>query len=106
MRWCFAIVAVTGCGRFDFDASPDASPDAPAHDEDGDGIADARDDCPHRPDPLQTDSDGDGVGDACDPDPTTRESIAFFDPFTAPRSEWTYDAPTFPGDVMRLTALS
>jgi hypothetical protein len=36
-----------------------------AGDADGDGIADAVDVCPSRPDPDQADADGDGVGDAC-----------------------------------------
>lgn len=47
-----------------FPASPDA---------DGDGIADASDNCPQVPNPDQADSDGDGLGDACDspePQPT------------------------------------
>jgi hypothetical protein len=35
-------------------------------DADGDGIADAFDNCPHAWNPRQTDSNGDGVGDACD----------------------------------------
>jgi hypothetical protein len=45
------------------------SPEAPlpclAGDADGDGIADAVDVCPSRPDPDQADADRDGVGDAC-----------------------------------------
>jgi alpha-tubulin suppressor-like RCC1 family protein len=36
-------------------------------DSDGDGIADAYDNCPTVSNPDQADSDGDGVGDACDP---------------------------------------
>ena len=37
-------------------------------DADGDGVADAVDNCPEVANPDQLDSDGDGVGDACDPD--------------------------------------
>ncbi|HUD72877.1 MAG TPA: S8 family serine peptidase [Dongiaceae bacterium] len=35
-------------------------------DRDRDGVADADDDCPDRPDPAQADADADGRGDACD----------------------------------------
>ncbi len=37
-------------------------------DTDGDGVADAADNCPQDPNPDQTDTDGDGAGDACDND--------------------------------------
>ncbi|MGH8549010.1 MAG: thrombospondin type 3 repeat-containing protein, partial [Methylococcales bacterium] len=40
---------------------PPGSPD-----RDGDGVPDARDNCPVVPNPGQEDLDGDGVGDACD----------------------------------------
>jgi hypothetical protein len=37
-------------------------------DSDGDGIADAIDNCPSDYNPAQTDTDGDGLGDVCDDD--------------------------------------
>ena len=37
-------------------------------DQDGDGVADAADNCPAVPNAGQGDDDGDGLGDACDPD--------------------------------------
>ncbi|MGK0358875.1 MAG: hypothetical protein ACI9U2_001169 [Bradymonadia bacterium] len=53
---------------------PDAAPmiDAgqiPGDDQDGDGVVDARDNCPGAPNPDQGDVDGDGAGDACDAQP-------------------------------------
>ena len=72
------LLALVGCGRWHFDSLEDG--DA-SHDEDGDGIADAYDVCPHRADPTQRDTDGDRVGDACDPDVVSpAQSIALFDP--------------------------
>lgn len=60
------------CGRLGFEGvggGADAAPDVLlGHDEDGDGIADASDPCPHVAGDA-ADSDGDGVGDACDPNP-------------------------------------
>ena len=47
------------------------SADPNVDDSDGDGIADATDDCPSIPNPEQIDSDHDGTGDVCDPCPLT-----------------------------------
>jgi len=72
------LIALAGCGRYHFaqlpgDGAPDAAIDTvdavTGHDEDGDGIPDSIDPCPHIAGDS-TDSDGDGVGDACDPSPT------------------------------------
>jgi hypothetical protein len=57
------------------------------HDEDGDGLDDACDPCPHLP-AGQADVDMDGVGDDCDPSTTIQHRIELFDPFTGPRVEW------------------
>ncbi len=48
------------------DMDGDRIPDRCDADDDGDGIDDADDICPTRPDPDQADLDGDGRGDACD----------------------------------------
>ena len=54
-------------------ASPTTTPgaDPPAPDSDGDGVADATDNCPGSQNSNQSDGDGDGIGDACDAPPTT-----------------------------------
>lgn len=74
------------------------------HDEDRDAIDDACDACPHVPDPEQADADGDGVGDACDPEPAVaHQRIAFFDPLTSVRPEWSFVGvePSSTGDALR-----
>ena len=95
-----AILAIACCGRVGFETES-TCPNATGHDEDGDGIDDACDGCPHIADPTQPDRDGDGVDDACDPHPDTPgDKIAFFDPFTGPRSSWMFPLtqPTYSGD--------
>ncbi len=49
------------------------------HDEDGDGVDDACDSCPHVATTTQSNSDGDELGDACDPRPAepTSAMVAF-----------------------------
>jgi hypothetical protein len=98
-------VALVGCGRVSFDDVRDSGATARCspvgHDEDGDGIDDACDGCPHLFDPAQVDGDGDGVDDACDPNPLLAiDRIAFFDPFTEQRPEWTFSGPmpTYDGE--------
>lgn len=83
---CLALAAaVAGCGRLRFDELRDATGDSTdalaGHDEDGDGIPDTLDNCPHLPNVDQADTDGDGVGDVCDPYPAVpTEHIALFSP--------------------------
>jgi hypothetical protein len=77
VKLAFVVVLVVGCGRIDFaTATPDGAP--VGHDEDGDGVPDSIDVCPHLAG-SQIDSDGDGVGDDCDPEPMVpRQRIALF----------------------------
>lgn len=65
-------------------------------DEDGDGVANASDDCPGIANPDQADGDTDGVGDACDPHPArSGDRIAFAAYFIdGIDTEWTPDSPT------------
>lgn len=65
MRACLLVLAIAACGD-DSATTPDANPD----DLDGDGIANAQDNCPNRPNVDQHDEDHDGVGDTCDNCPT------------------------------------
>jgi NHL repeat/Thrombospondin type 3 repeat len=46
--------------------TPTQNPEQPPPDSDGDGVADADDNCVNAPNPGQADSDADGAGDACD----------------------------------------
>jgi len=103
--WCAVLAA---CGRVGFDpltgTDPltDAGGDATAlrpclmpvgHDDDGDGVDDACDGCPHLADAAQLDRDGDEVDDVCDPHPDALgDHIAYFDPFLIARPEWALDA--------------
>ncbi|MBN1945692.1 MAG: thrombospondin type 3 repeat-containing protein [Bradymonadales bacterium] len=50
-------------------------PEEQLSDRDGDGIPDARDNCPDLYNPDQSDSDHDGLGDACDPTDTDGDGI-------------------------------
>ncbi|MFK8025156.1 MAG: sulfatase-like hydrolase/transferase [Ilumatobacter sp.] len=56
--------AIDSSGR-PLGVEPSPPPTEPA-DSDGDGVADAVDNCPADPNPDQADADGDGIGDACD----------------------------------------
>jgi len=97
------LLLLAGCGRLGFedvaaiggDAAVDVAPDTSAvcvavgHDEDGDGVDDACDVCPHVFGMDQQDTDGDRVGDACDPQPLIpRQRIVLFDSFSD-LSHWT-----------------
>jgi hypothetical protein len=83
-------------GEGEGEGEGEACADAIGHDEDGDGVDDACDNCPADANAGQEDvgevnagGAADGVGDACDPRPAAGgDSIAFFDGFGAALSGW------------------
>ncbi len=90
MRALAVLGLLAGCGRLGFGETTDggtsdgARRDAAAcvgsgNDDDGDGLVDACDPCPHLAG-TAADADGDGVGDACDPSPGP-DRFVLFDPF-------------------------
>jgi pectate lyase len=82
------------------DDCPD-DPNPGQWDRDGDGVGNKCDDCPRTSDPFQDDADGDGIGDACDMTITQPLSLATLDcrtpgiASTRPRITWD------PGDFDR-----
>ena len=108
MRAALVALCLAGC-RLHFDdvvADARQDPDVPTgHDEDGDGVPDELDTCPHLAAP-QDDGDGDGVGDACDPEPALgRQQLALFDPLVT-GAGWTVISATWTetGDAFRYDA--
>jgi Zn-dependent metalloprotease len=62
---CDVIRAFSSVGLGATDADCNGAPDDATTDADGDGVADARDNCVNVPNPGQADANGDRIGDAC-----------------------------------------
>lgn len=106
LRFGVLAVLASGC-RVNFGSQPDANGNVDAvdaaadallgHDEDGDGIPDTADFCPHIPEAANLDSDGDLVGDVCDRNSASaKQSWLLFSPMGAlpgfqvgPTGAWT-----------------
>jgi len=67
---CLLIASLAGCDRVWGLERPDAGPSVDNGDEDGDGIPNGVDPCPHIAFQSTTDSDKDGLPADCDPDDT------------------------------------
>jgi hypothetical protein len=94
-----AVTDTDGDGVADATDNCPTMANADQHDHDGDGRGDRCDVCPHLVD-AGGDADGDGVGDACDPRPTEAgDRIALFEGFYGPIS-WT---PVF-GDAWQVAS--
>lgn len=82
------------------------------HDEDGDGVDDAVDNCPHDANGMQRNTGEtnagrtpDGVGDSCDPDPDVPgNEILFFDGMNngVVAGRWNASGVTANGDMLRV----
>lgn len=100
------VAAAIDAGELDamLDARPIDAPPGP--DEDGDGVEDVADNCPHVDNPQQENFGetnagelADGVGDACDPEPTTAgNQLALFDGFNGALVGWTASGSVNPGN--------
>ena len=87
------LLLLVGCGRVGFDAGADGATSA---DRDGDGIADALDNCPDLANVDQANEDGDRFGDACDPCPPFADADPIADQPTSSRRRCRSTRPTRP----------
>lgn len=100
-------MVLAGCGRVAFDPVAADACAAVGHDEDGDGLDDACDPCPHLAGDA-ADADRDGVGDACDPNTAPVDHFTLFEPFLVSRPDvWSYNGQTMLGaDVLNISGVN
>jgi hypothetical protein len=103
-----ALVGLLGACSIPPFHGPLDSPTAGGHDEDGDGIADVDDPCPHLVGGLSShDTDNDGIGDDCDPFPNDPGDSKRFFSFADGNGDLYIDGAVTPmGDAIELGTLA